>query len=228
MIMKSAIVFGSLAAVAGLSGCGLDALDNYDQPSSTLTGSVVYNGAPVGVRSNGVQLELWQPGYALSQKIPVFIDQDGSFSAVVFDGTYRLNLLAGGPWVENTDTIEFDVRRGATVDVPVVPYYTIANETIVHNSGAIVATFDVGQVDTSRALEFVGLYVATTSFVDRTNMSARFERARSAIPNLNDPVTLTVNLPANLAQRNDVFARIGVKTVGIAEMLFSPISKIAF
>jgi Protein of unknown function (DUF3823) N-terminal domain/Domain of unknown function (DUF3823_C) len=225
--MKSAIALVSLAALVGVSGCGLDALDNYEQPSSRLNGNVVYNGAPVGVRSNGVQLELWQPDYELNQKIPVFVDQDGSFSAVLFDGTYRLNLLAGGPWVENRDTIQVEVNGTATVTFPVIPYYTVANETIVHANGSIVATFGVGQVTTSRALDFVGVYVATTSFVDRTNMAARLERARSGIANLNDPITLTVDLPANLAQRTDVFVRIGVKTVGIAEMLFSPVYRIA-
>ena len=58
-------------------------------------------------------------------------------------------------------------------------------------------------------------------------MSARLERARSAIPNLNDAVTLSVDLPADLAQRNHVFVRIGVKTVGITELLFSPVYRIA-
>lgn len=57
--------------------------------------------------------------YALKQKIPIYVVQDGSFSAVVFDGTYKLNLLPGnGPWVDNRDTIQLEVRREAAVTVP--------------------------------------------------------------------------------------------------------------
>jgi hypothetical protein len=210
-----------------LAGCGFGALDNYSAPNATLTGRVVYQGTAVGVRSNGVQLELWQPGYELNQKIPIHIAQDGSFSARVFDGDYKLNLLPGnGPWVDNRDTILIQVRGHAAVDVPVVPYYTIENPSIGHASGSIESTFNVGSVNITREVEYVGLYVSTTTFVDRTNMAVRTERPRSAIPTLDAPIALSVTLPANLAQRNDVYARIGVKTVGVDELLFSPVQKI--
>jgi uncharacterized protein DUF3823 len=210
-----------------LSGCGFGELDNYAAPNATLMGRVVYQGTPVGVRSNGVQLELWQPGYDLNQKIPIHIAQDGSFSARIFDGDYRLNLLPGnGPWVDNRDTIPIQVRGRAEVDVPVVPYYTIENPAIGDSSGSVQATFTVRSVTTTRDVEYVGLYVSTTTFVDRTNMVVRTERARSDIPALDAPIVLSVTLPANLAQRNDVYARIGVKTVGVDELLFSPIQRI--
>ena len=59
-----------------LVGCEYD---NYDPPRSFLTGTVTYNGNPVGVRSGATQLELWQHGYQLFEKIPVYIAQDGTF-----------------------------------------------------------------------------------------------------------------------------------------------------
>jgi uncharacterized protein DUF3823 len=217
-----------LAIVVMVGGCNMTELDNYDPPKSTITGRVVYQGQPVGVRSNGVQLELWQSGYALNQKVPVYVDQDGSFSITVFNGAYMLTRLAGnGPWVDQRDTINIDLRGNATIDVPVEPYYAITNATVSPASGALQAAFNVASVNTTRALEYVGLYVATTMFVDRTNMSVRSERARSAIPDLAAPITLSIALPEALAQREYVFARIGVKTVGVAEMLFGPIVKIS-
>src|SRR5688572_7366607 len=90
--------------------------DNYDAPKSWITGKVVYQNQPVGVRSNGVQLELWQPGFQTFSKIPVYISQDGTFSANVFDGDYKLTRLKGnGPWADNTDTIAVSVRGSAVV-----------------------------------------------------------------------------------------------------------------
>ena len=219
----------AVAVTAVLAGCDFNVFDNYDEPNATLTGRLVYQGNPVGLRSNGVQLQLWQPGYELNQSIPIYVGQDGTFSARLFDGDYRLNLVAGnGPWLDSPDTIQVQVRGEAQVDVPVMPYYTIQNPDTRFVSGAIESTFTIGSVTTSRAVEYVGLYVSTTSFVDRNNMSVRLERPRSAIPSLAAPITLSVTLPPNLAQRNDVHARIGVKTVGVAELLYSPVEKITF
>src|SRR5660397_127396 len=77
------------------SGC---TQDNFDPPTSMLTGTIVYNSTPVGVRSNGTQLELWQYGFKLRSKISVYIAQDGTYSARLFDGNYKLVRLAGAPW----------------------------------------------------------------------------------------------------------------------------------
>lgn len=69
------------------------------------------------------------------------------------------------------------------------------------------------------------LYVSTTSFVDRT-VPVRTDVACSGIPSLNAPVNVSLSLPANLRQQKDVYVRVGVKTVSVAEMLFSPVIKI--
>jgi hypothetical protein len=228
-VKPTSSILASLAIAASLAACDFGVFDNYDEPNALLSGQVVYQGSPIGVRSNGVQLELWQPGYELNQKIPLYIDQDGSFSAMLFDGDYKLTLLAGnGPWVDDPDTIDVQVRGGTEVEVPVVPYYTVDDPSITHSGGVVSATFDVGSVDTSRDVEYVGLYVSTTSFVDRTNMSVRVERLRADIESLDEQITLAVELTESLRDRDDVYARIGVKTFGVAELLFSPVQRITF
>lgn len=243
----------AMAAAASVAGCGdIFEFDNYEEPKSVLEGRVVYQNEPVWVRDNEVQLELWQPGYELNQKIPVHVAQDGTFRAVLFDGDYKLNLLPGnGPWVttNNPDTIAFTLRGHAHIDVPVTPYYTIEDEQIRYNAdvnapyGAIEATFRVGKVETSRPVEYVGVYVGTTTFVDRINSlsipNSQRERSGSAIaaqldasPTLSDPITISVNLPSNIYQSNSpwireyVFVRVGVKTSGVEHMLFTPVYKI--
>src|SRR5690606_23181620 len=128
-----------------------------------------------------------------------------------------------------------------SVDIPVTPFYVIRNEQISFDpnagtTGAIQATFTVGQIDTSQELEFVGIYVANTNFVDR-NISLAIpnsERERTlaqieAQLAANQPITFSVNLPDNSyetgspARRERVYVRVGVKTSGIAEMLFTPV-----
>ena len=226
---RSFSILASLALAASLAACEFGVFDNYDEPNALLTGRVVYQGSPVGVRSNGVQLELWQPGYDLNQKIPIYVDQDGSFSAMVFDGEYKLNLLAGnGPWVDIRDTLQVQVQGQTQVDVPVVPYYTIENPSISHAAGVVTTSFEVGSVDTSRELEYVGLYVSTTHFVDRSNMAVRTERDRADLTSLDDPVSLSVELTDDLQERADIYVRVGLKTEGVDELLFTPVQKITF
>jgi hypothetical protein len=238
--MKSpALLVGLLAAVAMLGGCdNIFGLDNYDPPQSTLTGRLAYQGEAIGVRSGGVELELWQPGYELNEKIPVYVAQDGTFTAKLFDGSYKLNLRSGnGAWVDNPDTIRFELKGSTDITVPVTPYYTIENESITHDAGvnapvgAIRATFDIGQVTPARPVEFVGLYVATTSFVDRNHMVVRTEKPMSDL-DLSAPITLSVDLPANIhttpspESRDSVSVRVGVKTSGVDEMLFTKVYKV--
>lgn len=220
-----ALFYCLLAGTALLAGC---AKDNYDPPTSTLTGRVVYENQPVGVRTNGVQLELWQSGFQLFTKIPVYVAQDGSFSASLFDGDYKLVRLRGnGPWVDNTDTIAVQVRGGTKVDVPVQPYFVIRNEKIQKSGTALTATCLVAPVVTGRAVERVTLYVGTTQFVDITNNAARADKTGTALADLTKEMVFSVTLPATVTSKGYAYARIGVKTVGVAELLYTPVQKIA-
>jgi hypothetical protein len=247
-MMKSLAIRGAaLASLVVLAGCDITALDNYAAPTSTISGRVLFDGQPIGVRSNGVQLELWQPGFELNTKIPVHIDQDGSFTATVFDGDYEINLLRGnGPWQNDETRRPFTVNGTANIDIAVQPYRLIRNAQVVHDpagggpNGSIRATFNVQEFVTSPALEWVGVYVHGTTIVDR-NVSfaignAIRERNRAAIlPQLTSggAVAINVPLPADVyltgspARREHVFVRVGVKTVGVAEMAFTPVFKVS-
>lgn len=233
--MKNKLVSYIIVLWVGLlAGC---TEDNFEPPTSILSGRVVYEGQPVGVRSptvnsggnqtNGVQLEIWQPGYDLFTKIPVYVAWDGTFSAALFDGDYQLVRLRGtGPWLDNTDTINVQVRGSTSVDVPVTPHFVIRNETMQKNGNVVTATFNLQQINATSKLERVNLYIGTTTIVDQNNSRVSVEIPATTITDLSQPVTLTVNLPANLADRSYVFARIGVKTEGVAERLYSAPQKL--
>ena len=218
--MKASIyIYTSLFAFLVLVGCEKD---NFDAPTSMLTGRVVYQGQPLGVRSGGVELELWQHGYQLFSKIPVHVDQDGSFSARLFDGNYKLVLLRGnGPWADNIDSIDVNLRGGTTVDVPVDPYFVITNESFQSNGTEVTATFTLQQVNASRPLERVAIYLGQTTIVDQNNYVARAEVIADDVANLAEPLSLTMTIPASLASKGYSFARIGVKVTGVAEYLYT-------
>lgn len=203
--------------------------DNYDPPKSTLTGRVVYQDQSLGVRSNGVQLELWQPGYQLYTKIPVYLDQEGSFSASLFDGDYKLVLLRGnGPWVDNSDTLNVQVRGSAVVDVPVEPYYIIRNETFGKSGNEVSASCNVDQISGNRAVERVILYLGSTQFVDSNNNVGSIEKSGEDVADLSQTISFSTAVPAAVANNGYCFVRIAVKTAGVAEMLYTPVQKIQF
>jgi hypothetical protein len=224
LILPTKLFLAAILTAGMMSSCEKD---NRAEPKSVLKGRVVYEGQPVGVRSNGVQLEIWQRGYQLFTKIPVYINQDGTFSASLFDGDYKLVRLRGnGPWVDNTDTIAVSLRGTQELDVPVTPYFVFQNDSYSKGEGKVSATFSLKQVDASRTLERVNLYIGTTMIVDPNNNAGNVQKPAAEITSLSQPITLTATLSAALAGREYVYARIGVKTSGVGEMLFSAPQKI--
>lgn len=224
MKISNFIFIGIAAILILFAGCEKD---NYEAPKSMFTGRVVYDGQALGVRSNGVQLELWQHGFQLFNKIPVYIAQDGTFSAEVFDGDYKLTLVRGnGPWADKVDSINVKVAGATSLEVPVDPYFIIRNESFQNSSTTVTATFTLQQINTTRSLENVKLYIGQTILVDNIINVASIQSLAANITNLNQPITLTITIPASLVGKGYVFARIGVKTSGVAEYLYSQAQKI--
>lgn len=226
MIMKR-LFFSTIAFlfVVLLAGCKKD---NFEAPDAILSGRVVYQGQPLGLRSDGVQLELWQRGYQLFTKIPVYVAQDGTYSASLFDGEYLLTRLKGnGPWADNTDTIMVKVSGNTVVDVPVDPYFILKNESFQKSGSNINGTVSLQRVNTTKSLEYVRIYLWQTAIVDQINNAATATVNASSITDMSQPVNLSVAIPSSLAGKDYVYARIGVKTSGVAEMLYTQPQKIS-
>ncbi|SDF69968.1 DUF3823 domain-containing protein [Chitinophaga filiformis] len=201
--------------------------DNYEKPTSILSGKVIYNKEAIGVRSNGVQLELWQHGFQLFTKIPVYVAQDGSFSASLFDGNYKLVRLPGnGPWVNNTDSIDVTVKGGTTIEVPVQPYFIIKNATASKTGTTVTATFSIERINASQPLESASLYLGKTEIVDGVNNLKATALSASQIGDITAPVTITATIPATLTGESFFYARIGVKTAGVGEQIYTQPFKI--
>ena len=222
---KTFLLTISLGVIALMAGCKKD---NYKAMDSILSGRVLYQNLPVEVRSNGVQLELWQSGFELFTKIAVHVNQDGTFAASLFNGDYKLTRLRGnGPWADNTDTINVRVNGNTTVDVPVDPYFVIKSATFTRSGNDINASITIQRVNTTKALELVRLYIGPTYVTDQNNNAASNQKLAAAITDLNQPVTLTATIPAALVSSKDyVYVRAGVKTLGVAELVYSASQKI--
>jgi hypothetical protein len=205
-----------------LTGCEYD---NYEPPTSILSGKVMYQNEPVGVRSNGTQLELWQDGYALHAKIAVYVDQDGNYSASLFDGNYKLVQLAGAPWENRTDTIQVTVKGNTTVDVPVTPYFVVRNAAFQKNGDNVTATFTIEKVSDSANLSLARLYLGKTMITDQNNNVASMTLNATDIA-LGQTATLSVSIPASLASADYLFARVGIQTVGVGELYYTASQKI--
>lgn len=215
-----------LIALACLVVVGCE-YDNFEAPKSTLSGRVVYEGKAIGVRNNGPQLELWQDGYPLRSKINVYFDQDGTFSASLFDGTYKLVRMGDSPWLQQaTDTIIVQVKGNTTIDVPVTPYFTVTNESFQKNSNSITANFTVNRIVETANLGAVCLYLGKSILTDEGRQELRVE-ANLANVTFGQPISIAGELPNNLKNLDYVFARIGVKSTVSGEYYYSAVQKIA-
>lgn len=207
------------------SGCEYD---NFDAPKSILSGRVVHEGMSVGVRTNGTQLELWQSGFQLYEKIPVYIAHDGSFSAALFDGQYKLVRLDGAPWEKQSDTIIVDVKGNTTIDVPVTPYFIAKGETYSKSGNSIKTAFEVVRISETAKIDRVRIYLGKSILTDQNRHEAVVDVDLSKYNSNQDKyeMTQTIDIPAILQEYPYVFARIGVSSSKSNEFYYTQVAKI--
>ncbi|HBG58596.1 DUF3823 domain-containing protein [Proteiniphilum sp. UBA1028] len=222
--MKRYYLFIALLIGIIFTGCEYD---NFDEPKSTLSGSVVYEGNPVGIRNNGPQLELWQDGYQLRYAIPVYIAQDGTYSVSLFDGEYKLVRKAGAPWEPQlSDTITINVKGNTVYDVPVKPYFTISKESFQHASGKITANFTVNKIVENANLAQVRLFIGHSVLTDQNKKEQVVDVDISGII-FGQQSSLSVNLSESLKKLDEVFIRVGVRANVTNEFYYTQVQKIS-
>ncbi|MDR2119776.1 MAG: DUF3823 domain-containing protein [Tannerella sp.] len=226
--MKSKSIFkfsSALILLLAMASCGKD---NYDAPESTLMGRLVYNGAPIQVRGTGeaVQLQLYQRGWQKSDPVRVYVTQDGTFTAKLFDGTYYLVTRDNnGPWVNARDTIQVELRGAASVDVNVTPYFTVSGENISISGNTLSASFTVSRVVSSAKIEKAYLVLSKTQFADEVNNIFRKDITEGLSEG---SVSLSGDLSGNnnVATAKFLYGRVGIKTEGTEQAIWSPVVKL--
>lgn len=231
--MKRYALFPAVFALLMLAGCAR--LDNYAEPKSMLSGRVVYQGTPIGVEHNQVWLQLWDPGLGKLASINTRVAQDGSYSELLFNRSYKIVFPAGrGPFrtiikdATARDTLYVNMSGNQTLDIEVQPYYMIRNAQFQGGEKRVTANFSIEKIISGadeRAIERVTLYVNRTQFVSGQNNIAATNAATEDI-STTAPMSLTVNVPDIVPAQREVYARVGVKIAGIEQLIFSEVAKV--
>lgn len=223
-----------LAMLVLLASCGKD---NFTEPKSTLSGRIVYQGEPIGVEYNQVRLQLWQPGFGKLAAIDTQVDQDGSYSALLFNGKYKMVVPKGrGPFktlekdAAAKDTLFVTLEGNQQLDFEVMPYYMIRTPQFAGAENKVTATLKLEKIITgidAKAIERVSLFINKTEFVSRATNVGVTDIAGADIKNLN-AVAIETEIPALVPTQKYVFARVGVKIKDVEDMIFSPVQKVEF
>ena len=215
------------------------AYDNMDAPGSRLKGQITYQGEPISVEKPSgndpaVYFELWE-----NKRTPirVAVAQDGSFSAMLFNGNYKLIIPSGqGPFRSilneetQSDTIPLRVGGSKTLNIEVLPYYMVRNVQMGKNGDNIEASFALEKIITdvnAKDVERVSLYLNKSTFVDGATNLRVVDLAGGSIADLGD-IDLSASIPTMVPAQDYIFARVGVKIAGVSDMLYSPVQKIQF
>lgn len=221
--MRTKIIIFALSCLV-FAGC---TYDNYKGPKSNLTGQIVYDGEPIGVRTNGAQLELWQDGFELREKIPVHIAHDGSYSARLFNGEYKLVRLAGAPWEDQPgDTIIVEVKGNTVKNVEVKPYFIVKDASYQSKSGGeVTAKFTVDKISSSADLAEVCLYFGVNVLTDQ-NKHEHIARADVSGITSGQATSITTTLPEKLLNKGYLFVRVGVRSNKSNEFCYTQVHKL--
>ncbi len=204
--------------------CGLD---NYDEPQSFLEGKITYEGKLLGLKgTNGsVQLQLYQDGYANHDPITVYATQDGTFSAVLFDGCYKLVTKdKNGPWINRRDTIYVEVKGKTQCEVNVTPYFILSDENVTWGKNVVSGTCNIRQIVQDAKISQAMLLVSQTTFVDENTNIARQNLSNISSGMVN--FSLDVSGNKNVQSAKALFARIGVKAIGADQAVYSEIFRL--
>jgi hypothetical protein len=209
-----------------LVSCGYD---NFDEPTSVITGKVVYQGKTLSFRSNALSLQLWQSGFGLYTSVGVAVNQNGTFKALMFDGKYKLINASGTtqPWVLRTDTVFFDLNGSASVDYEVTPYFLINDETFTKSDTSILATCKIAKIATTATLSNATLYISRTAMCDENYKESSQQILPAAMPDLNN-VNLKAGITKRVRDQGYCYVRIGVKASQASERLYTQVQKITF
>lgn len=211
--------------------------DNFDAPAARLAGRLLYQGEPVYVEYDRVRYELYQDGFGKTGPLGSTFTPEGEFSHQLFDGDYKMIIPIGqGPFVSrrnaagNADTILINLRGSESLDIEVTPFWRVLNPILSAGEGKVAGTFGVEQIATgedARDIESATLFVSKTAFANtQTNVAT----AGISGADITDPnsISLSVDIPDIQPVQNYVFATIGIKFVGVDDLIFSATERLDY
>ena len=168
---------------------------------------------------------MYKRQYEKNDPISVFVGQDGTFSALLFDGEYRLTTRDGnGPWVNNHESVTVNLKGHTEVNLEVTPYFMISNEQLSVTGSAMNASFMINRIVPDAKISRVMLLLSKTQFADDVNNLYRQD--------FSDVVPGSVNLSADISGNTEIvkakalYARVGVLANGADQAIYSPVVRL--
>ncbi len=217
-------IFSLVLLLVLFTGCGKD---NYDAPESKLVGKVTYQGQALNLRGTGeaIQLQLYQDGYEKHDPISVFVGQEGEFSALLFNGEYKLVTRDGnGPWMNRHDTVTVNLNGHSEVNIEVTPYFMISNEQLAVSGTTMTASFTINQIVSTATINKVMLILSKTQFADDVNNVFRKDITEVSA----GAVNLSADIRGNteIAKAKALYARVGVLANGADQAIYSTVVRL--
>lgn len=232
--MRLRTIKPALSALLVLAAVGCENVVGSDHRIVTIEGRIAHNGDPVYVRQGGITLELSHPD--TSATLPIEVDQDGKFSVMVPRGRYTLRVLTNPvPWIPLDSAMTIVASKSTSVRYKVTPYYTVtpvgisyAPGVLTAAEGSIQALFNINSINPAAELEYAALFVNTSPRVDLDSAVVQGQRTPVQLGGLAGTRAISVNLPADIRSvpRTAVYARLGLKIVGVPELIYSKVVKV--
>lgn len=196
-------------------------LDNYEAPSSVLTGKVTYNGQQLQLAHGDVTFNLYQDGYEKNGPITISVAGDGSFRALVFDGEYYLRSIDdNGPWTNDVPEVSISIKGEASCEVKVTPYYILGDTSIALNGNEVKGICSVQQVAPGHGAKQIFLAVGKTQFINDQSYSYLVRKTVNTV-NVNGSHSFSVDVEDILPLYECLYARIGLEVDGIGKFIYS-------
>lgn len=221
----------SLILILGLflvTGCELD---NFDEPKSEFKGRFVYEGEALQLRGtaydNDCMMYAYQEGpeYENRGAINLFVNSDGEFNSLMYDGFYKIVLRQDrGPWIPRQDTIEVNIKGNQILDVEVTPYFLIKDTKIDFQNKVVKVKCKINQVVETASIDRAVIYISKTKLVDNVA-----KIAEKSFTNLNPGEhEFTFDLSDNgvTDAAKFLYARVGVKARQGNDYIFSEVTQL--
>lgn len=220
--------------------------DNYDAPSLSLNGNIVYNGKNLQWDGNASRtiLRVFQQGFGkVDNGTFIQVKDDGSFNQLLFHGDYWLtpynnqfpfeflqfNYESGVGY----DSIYIDMQHDLTMDIEVLPYYEMQDFSVSLEGDNIIMRSTIHKIEGTKnptpPIVNVRGYISTSRLVNSATTCAVAESVK-----INTDGIVEVALPISAYQNGYVnnfrdygFCRMAIELENIPNYyLFTDIQKI--